>query len=206
MNTAQRIAETVDRHLTEKTEIIVFGSSALLLDPRYAEHLTARVTNDVDIIIPAEREMKIDADRGFWNAIESANKELEPAGLYITHIFPESEVTLTPEWQQHTERLETPFLAKLNIARPRVLDLIISKMGRGDAQDAEDVRALLRLEHQVSGEIITAADVQAASARARVPAVYQNIFPEACRRIVAAVEEVERLLKLRTNEHNAASE
>jgi len=130
MNTAQRIAETVDRHLIEKTEIVVFGSAALLLDPRFAEHLAARVTNDVDIIIPAEREMKVEADRGFWSAIESANKELEPEGLYITHIFPEREVTLTPEWQQHTVRLEMQALEKLSISRPRALDLVVSKMGR----------------------------------------------------------------------------
>ena len=143
MNTAQRIAESIDRHLAEKTEVIVFGSAALLLDLHFAKHLTARVTNDVDIIIPAEGEVKVDADRGFWKAIESANKELEPEGLYITHIFPEREVTLTPEWKQHTVPLKTPGLERLSISRPRVLDLIVSKMGRGDAQDLEDVRGLL---------------------------------------------------------------
>jgi hypothetical protein len=73
--------------------------------------------------------MKIGADRGFWRAIEKANHELEPEGLYITHIFPEREVTLTPEWQQHTVRLETPTLERLSISRPRILDLIVSKMG-----------------------------------------------------------------------------
>jgi hypothetical protein len=197
MNTAQRIAEAMDRHLAEKTEIIVFGSAALLLDPHCAQHLTVRVTNDVDIIIPAEREVKVDADRGFWKAIESANKELEPEGLYITHIFPEREVTLTPEWKQHTVRLETPDLEKLRVSRPRVLDLVISKMGRGDAQDLEDVHGLLRLEHKMTGKTITAAEVQAAAGRARVPPVYREIFPEARRRIVAVAQEVERALTIR---------
>lgn len=197
MNTAQRIAETIDRHLTEKTEIVVFGSAALLLDSRYAPHLAARITNDVDIIIPAEREIKMDADRGFWGAIEKANNELESEGLYITHIFPEGEVTLTPEWLQHTVRLETPGLEKLSISRPCVLDLVVSKMGRGDAQDLEDVRSILRLEQKVSGQSIVAAEIRAAAERARVPAVYQEIFPEARRRIIAAAEEVERALKIR---------
>lgn len=130
MNNAERIAGSLDHHLTEKTEIVVFGSAALLLDPRYARHFAARVTNDVDIIIPAERELKVDSDQGFWRAIEAANKELEPDGLYVTHIFPEREVALTPEWQQHTVRLEIPNLNNLTIVRPRVLDLIVSKMGR----------------------------------------------------------------------------
>lgn len=197
MNSAQRIAETLDRHLTEKTEIVVFGAAAVMLDPRYTQHLNARVTNDVDIIIPAEREVQVDADRDFWNAVEKANKDLESEGLYISHIFPERQVTLTPEWQQHTVRLETPGLKKLSISRPRALDLVISKMGRGDAQDQEDVRNLLRLEHKVSGKIITANEVRAAAESARVPEIYQGIFPEACRRIVAAAQEIERSLSLR---------
>jgi hypothetical protein len=195
MNTAERIAAAVDRHLADNTEIVVFGSAALLLDRRYAQHLSARVTNDVDIIIPAQREMKIEADRGFWRAIEKANHELEPEGLYITHIFPEREVTLTPEWQQHTVRLETPTLERLSISRPRILDLIVSKMGRGDTQDLDDVRTLLHLEHKVTGKVVTAAEVQAAAERARVPEVYREIFPEARRRIVLTAEEVERAVK-----------
>ena len=108
MNPAERIARTIDRHLTRKTEVVVFGSAALLLDRRYAEHLAGRVTNDIDIIIPAERELKLESDRGFWHAVEATNKELEPEGLYVTHIFPEREVTLTPEWQQHVVQLDTP--------------------------------------------------------------------------------------------------
>lgn len=197
MNNAERIAGSLDHHLTEKTEIVVFGSAALLLDPRYARHFAARVTNDVDIIIPAERELKVDSDQGFWRAIEAANKELEPDGLYVTHIFPEREVALTPEWQQHTVRLEIPNLNNLTIVRPRVLDLIVSKMGRGDAQDLEDVRTFVHLEHKVSGQIVAAAEVDAAAHRARVPTVYQEIFPTARRRVIAAVDEVERALKLR---------
>lgn len=204
MNTAERIAAAVDRHLADKTEIVVFGSAALLLDPHFAEHLRARMTNDVDIIIPDQDEVKVDADRGFWQAIEKANRELEPEGLYITHLFPEREVTLTPEWQQHLVHLDTAYLEKLQIARPRTLDLIISKMGRGDLQDVEDVRTLLHLEQKVSGQTITAAEVQAAAARARVPEVYREIFPGACHRIVAEIEEIGRALRIRAAQSMAS--
>lgn len=197
MNTALRIAATLDRHLVERTEIVVFGAAALLLDPAYARHLATRTTNDVDIIIPAERELQIDADKNFWGAIVAVNNELESEGLYISHIFPEREVALTPEWQQHLVPMEVPGLAKLCVSRPRVLDLVISKMGRGDAQDLDDVRSLLRLEHTVSGKIVTAAEVRAAAQRANVPAVYQNIFPGARQRITAVAEEVEQSLRPR---------
>ena len=52
MNAAQTIAETLDRHLMQPTEVVVFGSSALLLYRMYAVRLAGRSTNDVDIIIP----------------------------------------------------------------------------------------------------------------------------------------------------------
>jgi hypothetical protein len=192
MNNAERFTATIDRHLTDKTEIVVFGSAALLLDRRYAERLSARVTNDVDIIIPAERELRIDSDRNFWQAIEAANRELEPDGLYVTHIFPEAEVTLSQEWQQHAVRLDGPSMKNLSIWRPRLLDLVLSKMGRGDAQDIEDVRSWLSLDREVSGRTVTAMELRTAAESARVPAAYQEIFPAARERIIAAVEAMEQ--------------
>ena len=60
MNTAQVIASTLDRHLQAPTEVIVFGSAALLLDPEFAPQLSGRMTNDIDLIIPAGRELIID--------------------------------------------------------------------------------------------------------------------------------------------------
>jgi hypothetical protein len=194
MNNAERIVATIDRHLPGKSEIVVFGSAALMLDRRYAEHLAARVTHDVDIIIPSDRELQMESDQNFWHAIDATNKELEPEGLYVTHIFPEREVTLTPEWKDHAVRLETPAFKHLGITRPRVLDLIISKMGRGDAQDLEDVRMMLQLDHRVWGRTITTAELTEAATRAHVPSVYQEIFPRARSRVIATVKEIERVL------------
>jgi hypothetical protein len=171
-NSANQIVETLDRHLSAPTGIVVFGAAALLLDEKHARHLTARQTNDVDIIIPASSEMKIDADMSFWSAIEATNKELEPTGLYISHIFPEREVALTPEWQNHVVELKIPNLEKLKISRPRVLDLVVSKMGRGDPTDLEDVRQMLRIERLATGRAITADEIAAAAARANVPTIY----------------------------------
>ena len=195
MNNAERIVAAIDRHLSGKSEIVVFGSAALMLDRRYADHLTARVTHDVDIIIPSDRELQVESDQSFWHAIDSANRELEPDGLYVTHIFPEREVALTPEWKDHAVRLDTPAFRHLGITRPRVLDLVISKMGRGDAQDLEDVRMMLQLDHRVWGRTITAAELEDAAARAHVPPVYAEIFPAARTRVIAAVKEIELRLR-----------
>lgn len=194
MNNAERIVAAIDRHLRGKNEIVVFGSAALMLDRRYADHFAARVTYDVDIIIPRDRELQIESDQNFWQAIASANKELEPEGLYVTHIFPEREVTLTPEWKDHAVQLETPAFNHLHITRPRVLDLVVSKMGRADAQDLEDVRMMLQLDHRVWGRTIGVAELEAAAARAHVPSVYHEIFPRARARVIAAVKEIERAL------------
>lgn len=191
MNAAQTIAETLDRHLTQPTEVVVFGAGALLLDRKFAGRLAGRSTNDVDIIIPKERELRIDADRTFWRAVEKTNQELESKGLYITHIFPEREVALTPEWKQHIVPLHHDKLSKLSLQRPRMLDLVVSKMGRGDVQDLVDVRSMLRLHRDTTGIQITAGEVAQAAKRALVPVAYREIFPRACERIVAVAREME---------------
>jgi hypothetical protein len=191
MNAAQTIAETLDRHLTQPTEVVVFGAAALLLDRKFASRLAGRSTNDVDIIIPKEREMRVDADRPFWRAVEKTNQELESKGLYITHIFPEREVALTPEWKQHTVPLHNDKLTKLSLQRPRMLDLIVSKMGRGDVQDLVDVRSMLRLHREATGRQLTVSEIALAAGRAQVPEVYREIFPRACERIVAVAREME---------------
>ncbi|HWL53223.1 MAG TPA: DUF6036 family nucleotidyltransferase [Chthoniobacteraceae bacterium] len=191
MNNAQRIVAVLDRHLTTDIEIIVFGSAAMMLDPMGSDHLKARQTNDVDIIIPSQLELMIEANEDFWNAIEAANREMEPDGLYISHIFPEQEVTLTPEWQNHLMFLPIAGLERLKVWRPRMLDLIVSKMGRGDAMDLEDVRQMVRLEREVFGSRVTSAELMAAADRAIVPAVYREIFPKARDVIIQAVREME---------------
>ena len=198
-NEAWTIAETLDRHLTEKTEIVVFGVAALLLDDQFSEKLAGRKTNDIDIIVPAAREMAVDSDRGFWEAIEGANRELAPLGYYITHIFPEREVVLTCEWQRHMVSLDCGF-EKLIVRRPRLLDLIVSKMGRGDARDLEDVRNMLRLHAAAAGRAITPAEIEDAARLCHVPEAYREIFPTARDNIVGVARELAPSLAQRQGE------
>ena len=191
MNTAQTIAETLDRHLTRRTPMVVFGSAALLLDQNFAPRLTGRITNDIDFIIPARREMAVDADQQFWQAVKRANQELAAKQLYITHIFPEREVVLTPEWKSSTVALPNTNLRNLRLSRPSMLDLVISKMGRGDVQDQADVRTMLRVQREVYLCGPTSNEIAAAAQRAHVPDVYREIFPRASVQIISAAREFE---------------
>lgn len=187
MNAALQIAQTLDRHLNASTSIVVFGFGAALLDPRFQVRELGRPTNDIDLIIPENRALEVDADKAFWEAIEATNRDLEPSGLYVTHIFPEQEVILTPEWSKFTREMPHPELNHLKLFRPRVLDLVLSKMGRGDHKDIEDVRAILTLER------VTASDLIKASQRAHVPEAYAEIFPRARDSIIQVVREYEQV-------------
>jgi hypothetical protein len=191
MNTAQTIAETLDRHLTQRTPMVVFGSAALLLDQNFAPRLTGRITNDIDFIIPARREMAVDADRQFWQALKATNRELEPRQLYITHIFPEREVILTPDWKNHTVELPNDRLHNLQLSRPSMLDLVVSKMGRGDLQDQADVQTMLRLQREVFLVGPSSKTITAAAQRVNVPEIYREIFPRAAAQIISAVRKME---------------
>ena len=189
MNEVWTIAGALDRHLSVPTEIVVYGSAALLLDQRFAERLSGRRTNDLDIVIPASREIQVDADRQFWASIEAANRELQPRGLFISHIFAERQVVLSPDWLEHLQAIDGHW-RNLRVKRPRMLDLILSKMGRGDDADLADVRTMLLLERAFAGRVITAGELAAAARTAHVPEEYRAIFTQARDRIVAVAAEV----------------
>jgi hypothetical protein len=99
----------------------------------------------------------------FWQAQQKTNAELEFEGLYI-HLFRELEIILTPGWL--TNRAPIPLgLNRLSVFRPSALDLVLTKMMRGDENDLADIRFL----H--SQEPLTSAQLQDVFARARVPDV-----------------------------------
>jgi hypothetical protein len=160
MNNPLEILQTLDRHLCKPAELTVFGRSALVLGyaaapPDYG------ATHDVDGIIPVTAA---EPDLDFWAAQQATNAELKNRGLYITHLFSELDVILEPDWQPRRVALRLP-LAKLNVFRPATVDLVLTKMARGDEQDLEDIGFLL------SQEPLSLRDLQAAFARARMPDV-----------------------------------
>lgn len=178
MNRAHRIAATLDGFLTKETPVIVFGAGAILLDPAFAPSLQNRETNDLDFIIPSDRELQVNSDHQFWEAKDAPNRALEPEGLFLSHIFVEHQVVLSKEWQQHLRPLAHPEFRFLRVSRPRTLDLVLSKMVRGDAMDCEDVRFLL------THDPVRPDDIAAAAASATVADVYADVFPSARQRIL----------------------
>ena len=104
-----------------------------------------RLTQDVDAIIPLDQVEVFRADGNFWDAQEITNRELEPEGLYITHLFEADQVFLRRDWEQHLVPVVRPVTRWLRLFRPATLDLILTKMMRGDdPQDMADVDFLIR--------------------------------------------------------------
>ena len=123
------------------------------------------MTRDVDAILPAAEMAAIEADDQFWRALDRANRELEPSGLYMTHLFVDEQVILLPNWMEAVVPVQIPGLEHLRAHRPSVLDLVLTKMMRRDPQDLADIGFLLRQEH------LTEARLTAAFAQARCPDV-----------------------------------
>lgn len=96
MNNPERILHTLDRQLRQPTRIVLFGRAALALGYTTSPEEFG-VTQDVDAILPAVQMARIEADQQFWDALESANKELEPTGLYMTHLFTDDQVVLSAD-------------------------------------------------------------------------------------------------------------
>lgn len=163
MSNPQRILQTLDRHLHGPAEITLFGRSALALGYPAAP-ASFSTTHDVDGILPLAwlEEDENGTHQDFWDAIEATNKKLEPDGLYITHLFREVDVILRPEWIDHRVKIPSS-LTNLAVYRLATIDLILTKMARGDRDDLSDIAFLLKQES------ISNSDLEAAFDKARVP-------------------------------------
>jgi len=179
MNNPLHILQTLDRHLTAPAEITLFGRAALALG--YAgSPATFATTHDVDAILSLAWLAAEDQNLDFWQAQQQTNAELESEGLYITHLFREVEVILTPDWLPRRVRLSLKF-QRLTVFRPSTLDLVLTKMMRGDENDLADSRFLLQQE------TVSADQHRAAFTRARVPEVQEihDLFQAAQPKVLA---------------------
>lgn len=182
MNNPLEILRTLDEHLTKPVELTLFGRSALALGysdppPEYG------ATLDVDGIIP---ETSTEPDEDFWLAQQATNAELKKRGLYITHLFSELDVILQPDWIQRRVRLDLPF-RHLRTFRPATVDLVLTKMARGDSQDLGDIQFLLQREP------LSQAVFRAAFSRASVPDVTEirELFEQAQPKVLALAHSTE---------------
>ncbi len=165
MTNPERILRTLDRHLRQPTRVVLFGRAALALGYEQTPAEFA-VTQDVDALLPGLDMARIEADRQFWAALDATNRELEPSGLYMTHLFADTQVVIAPDWWKRTAPVEAaPAFRHLELSRPATVDLILTKMMRHDPQDMDDIRFLLGRER------MTTSRLEQAFAAARVPPV-----------------------------------
>ena len=179
MNNPLRILQTLDHHLVASADLTLFGRAALALGYP-ASPATFAATQDVDAILPLSWLAAEDENLDFWEAQQHTNAQLEPEGLYLTHLFRELEVILTPDWLSRRVRIPLE-LRRLAVFRPATLDLILTKMARGDENDLADIGFLL------TREPLTADQLSAAFAVARVPDIpeTQALFRAAQLKVLA---------------------
>jgi hypothetical protein len=166
-NNPVELMETLDSFLDHEVSLVVFGRGSLCLgyeQPR-TEFLN---TQDVDGIIRFQQLDELVNDERFWDAVDMTNQKLESKGLYITHLFQEDQVFLRPDWEQHIVPVLRPPTRWLKLFRPHTIDLILTKMMRGnDEQDMADVDFLIRHDR------ITSAQMEPAFATVRMPDIQE---------------------------------
>ena len=162
-NNPVEILHTLDQQLDHEVKLVLYGRAALSLGFDHApSHFQA--TQDVDAIISLSQLPVLTNDEQFWQSIERTNELLSPKGLYITHLFAEDQVFLRPEWEHCIVSIQSIKTNFLKLFRPHVIDLILTKMMRGnDALDIEDIRFLATTEK------ITVQEMDAAFASVRLP-------------------------------------
>jgi len=156
MDNASIILLALDERLDHAVRLILNGRAALQLGFNSPPPEIAQ-SKDVDAIVPVAEVETLSADAGFWEAQEAVNRQLRPQGLYITHLFGSDQVFLRRNWEHHLVAVTRPVTRRLRLFRPATLDLILTKMMRGDdAQDMADVAFLIRHDRIGSEQFETA--------------------------------------------------
>lgn len=152
----ERLLRALDEGLDHEVRLIVYGRSAVWLgfeEPPEA----AATTKDVDAIIPGEQVQALADDMQFWDARDAVNERFKSEGLYITHLFPESEVFLRRNWLDHILVINRLLLHHLRLFRPATIDLVLSKMMRGtDPQDMADAQFMIRHDRITEAQLLEA--------------------------------------------------
>ena len=184
MDNAALILQTLDSYLHHEVRLILYGRAALLLGFRDPPKGVAE-SKDVDAIIPVLEVHGIAQDEAFWDAQEKTNAELLPRGLYITHLFRSDQVFLRKDWERQILPITSLQLHRLRLFRPATLDLILTKMMRGDdAQDMEDIAFMIRHDE------ITPEQIEELFAAAVIPDLVE--FRDAFQRAKPRVRELAR--------------
>jgi hypothetical protein len=186
-NNPTEVLLALDHEMDHEVSLVLFGRAALALGFENAPSEFA-TTQDVDAIITLSQLPDLMEDLKFWEAQERTNLKLQPKGLYITHLFSEDQVFLRPDWERHIVPISRPDTQHLKLFRPHALDLILTKMMRGnDDLDMADIRFLMAQQN------ITTSQVDTAIKNARIPDVVelQDAFERAIPSVRAIAAETE---------------
>jgi hypothetical protein len=152
----ERLLLALDEGLDHPVRLIVYGRSAVWLgfeNPPPA----AATTQDVDAIIPANQVQSLADDLQFWDSRDAVNERFKSEGLYITHLFPETEVFLRQNWLSQILPITKLNLRHLQLFRPATIDLVLTKMMRGnDPQDMADAEFMLRHDRITEAQLCEA--------------------------------------------------
>ena len=133
---ARRILDTLDQLLDSRVELTLYGRAALHLGLPNAPEEVA-YSRDVDAVLYMGQAEELAETTNFWEALEKTNETLATDGLFISHLFEESQVILRPEWRQERASISGPW-TKLRVFRLSDPDLLLSKLMRDDPQDLRD--------------------------------------------------------------------
>lgn len=176
---AALILETLDRHLKGPATIRLLGGGALTL-----AYGLERSTEDVDLLQDdAEIEAMLET-ADFGHALDDTNAELEPRGLYLTHIWGPEQLILADGWRERCREVSLANLLRLRVTALGPADLIISKLVRADDGDVADMAFLLRT-HAGRDE------VERLLEDVRIPDLFRDVWPQnvaVLRKLLAEVE------------------
>lgn len=137
MNNAEEILSALDAKLNKPVELTIYGRAALALGFKKAPPEYFR-SNDVDVVLWLHQDAELQ-QTNFWDAVNELNAEFQERGLYLTHLFTEAQVIITPRWRQQRVQIPRPW-QELTVFRLGDADLFLSKLMRDDPQDIADAR------------------------------------------------------------------
>lgn len=119
-----------------------------------------RATEDADLLLDDREFQLLGEQSNFGEAVEATNAELEPRGLYLSNIWGPEQQILTPSWREHCRPVSSLEFRRITLTALGPLDIITSKLARGDDEDLADIEHLLRVE-RLRPEAVRAAVVSA---------------------------------------------
>ena len=173
-----RILRALDGKLDHEVELTVIGKSALWLGYDDAPEKFGS-TLDVDSVVPEIQSAAFDEDLSFWNSLAQASEELRPFGIYLTHIFEERQIILRPQWVSERVPLHRPpDLRHLRLLRPATLDLILSKMMRGnDPQHLDEIAWMIQHDRIHRRDLAATFDGAKVPQEAGIPELFAQARP-----------------------------